>query len=115
MTVYVDDMSNYPMGKFRRMKMSHMIATTEAELHAMADAIGVNRKWYQGDHYDICLSKKKEALKLGAVLVSLRQLAALSYLQKFGHAMGDPETAVERMLACKEAKRGHVDVEVRDV
>ena len=44
MPVYVDDMYKHPMGQFRRMKMSHMIANTEAELHAMADAIGIDRK-----------------------------------------------------------------------
>jgi hypothetical protein len=30
----------------------HMIADTEAELHAMAARIGVARRWCQGDHYD---------------------------------------------------------------
>ena len=53
MSVYVDNMR----APYRRMIMCHMIADTEAELHAMADSIGVARKWYQGDHYDICLAK----------------------------------------------------------
>ena len=101
MTVYVDDMSNYPMGKFRRMKMSHMIADTEEELHAMASLIGVARRWYQGDHYDICLSMKKKALECGAILVSMRQLAAMSYLQNHKLPLGDPATAVMRMLEIK--------------
>jgi hypothetical protein len=104
-TVYVDDMSNYPLGQFRRMKMSHMIATTEGELHAMAQKIGVRRHWYQGDHYDVCLSMKKEALANGAVLISMRQLAAMSRLQKMGLDMGDPATAEARMVAAKEARR----------
>jgi len=75
MTVYVDDMWKYPMGKFRRMKMSHMIADTEDELHAMADTIGVARKWYQGDHYDIALSKRALAVGAGAQEITLRELA----------------------------------------
>lgn len=105
MTVYVDDMSNYPMGQFRRMKMSHMIADTEEELHAMADAIGVRRCWYQGDHYDVCLTMKRAALARGAVLVSMRQLAAMSYLQRCGLPLGDPNEAVRRMIAAKTGRK----------
>jgi hypothetical protein len=69
-TVYVDDM-RAPYG---RMVMCHMIADTEAELHAMADAIGVARKWYQGDHYDICLARRAEAVKRGAVELTRMEL-----------------------------------------
>lgn len=58
MTVYVDDME----AAFGRMRMCHMIADTEDELHAMADRIGVARKWHQGDHYDICKSKRALAV-----------------------------------------------------
>lgn len=39
--VYVDDM----YAQFGRMKMCHMIADTTTELNAMADSIGVQRKW----------------------------------------------------------------------
>ncbi len=70
MSVYVDDVKH----KFGRMLMCHMWADTEEELHHMADKIGINRKWYQTppkaswNHYDISISKKKEAIKLGAIL-----------------------------------------------
>ena len=57
MTVYVDDMYKHALGRYGRMKMSHMIADTSEELHAMAARIGVEKRWYQGDHYDIALSK----------------------------------------------------------
>ena len=77
MAVYVDDMYKSPMGQYRRMKMSHMIADTEKELHTMAAKIGVARKWYQGDHYDICLSKRELAVKAGAKEVSMRELVIL--------------------------------------
>jgi hypothetical protein len=75
MTVYVDDMHKHPMGRFRRMKMSHMIADTEEELHAMASKIGVARKWFQGDHYDVCLSMRAKAVSLGAQEITMRELA----------------------------------------
>lgn len=74
MTVYVDDMR----AKFRRMIMCHMVADTEEELHAMADTIGVARRWFQGDHYDIALSKRALAVKAGAVEISKRQLGYMA-------------------------------------
>lgn len=75
MTIFVDDMHKYPIGQFRRMKMSHMIADTEEELHEMAAKIGVNRKWYQGDHYDISMSMRAKAVALGAVEITMRELS----------------------------------------
>lgn len=71
MTVYVDD-AEIP---FRGMKMCHMIADTEEELHEMAEKIGLKRSWYQGDHYDVSLSKKEEAIEVGAEEVSWKDLA----------------------------------------
>lgn len=61
MPVYVDDMK----AGYGRMVMCHM-ADTEDELHAMADLIGVDRKWYQYPHYDIALSKRTLAVANGA-------------------------------------------------
>lgn len=51
--------------------MCHMLADTEEELHAMADRIGVARRWHQKagtphSHYDICMSKRALAVKYGA-------------------------------------------------
>lgn len=65
MSVWIDS-AEIP---YRRMIMCHMMADTLEELHAMADKIGVNRKWFQPEsspHYDICLEKKKLALAAGA-------------------------------------------------
>lgn len=78
MTVYVDNM-RAPYG---RMLMCHMIADTVDELHRMADRIGVARRWYQGDHYDICLAKKKIAMRLGACEVSQRELGRMVMEQR---------------------------------
>lgn len=60
--------------------MCHMVADTTEELNAMADKIGVQRKWIQypgtrHEHYDICLSKKRLAIKYGAKEISGRELA----------------------------------------
>lgn len=75
MSVYVDDME----AAFGRMIMSHMIADTTEELLAMADAIGVARKWIQNkgtyrEHFDICKQKKVLAIKHGAVSITMKQL-----------------------------------------
>jgi hypothetical protein len=77
-TVYVDD----PIWPFGRMHMCHMVADTRAELDAMADAIGVARKWIQKpgtdrEHYDICKSKRALAVKLGAREISWRDLPTI--------------------------------------
>jgi hypothetical protein len=110
MTVYVDDMHRYAMGNYGRMRMSHMIADTDDEVHAMAARIGVARKWYQGDHYDICRSMREKAVKAGAVEITIRQLGAMARLKKFGLPMGEPETAVERLI---EATRARADLRAR--
>jgi hypothetical protein len=95
MTVYVDDMQM----PYRGMKMCHMIADTLAELHAMADKIGVSRAHYQGppktrhQHYDIALSKRALAVKAGAVEITWRQAAAMKRREKETGAMGDPTDA----------------------
>lgn len=55
------------------MIMCHMIADTPTELHAMADKIGVARRWFQAPpkasfpHYDIAKSKRDLAVRSGAI------------------------------------------------
>jgi len=78
-----------------------MIADSEAELHSMAEYIGVPRRAYHGDHYDIGRSKRLMAVRAGAREVTQRQLAAMLWLAHNGQAMGEPETAVERMTAAR--------------
>lgn len=106
MTVYVDDMHADPLGAYRGMKMSHMIADTDDELHAMAAHIGVRRHWHQKagtahSHYDIALSKREAAVRRGAVEITMRQCASMVSLRRFGQPMGDPATAIERFRALR--------------
>ncbi|MGJ5032249.1 DUF4031 domain-containing protein [Bradyrhizobium sp. HKCCYLS2038] len=77
MPVFVDDMQ----APFGNMIMCHMWADSDAELLAMADKIGVQRKWIQGHptlslprfrkaswiHFDIAKSKRALAVKNGAI------------------------------------------------
>ena len=79
MAVYVDDMYKLSIGQFGRMKMSHMIADTKEELLAMADKIGVQRKWIQKEdtpleHFDVSMGARKKAIEFGAVELTYRQL-----------------------------------------
>lgn len=80
MTVYVDDMraSFRPKHAPHRLYvMSHMIGDDEDELHAMAAAIGVARRWYQGDHYDVTQAAKMKALERGAVPITWKQAGTM--------------------------------------
>lgn len=50
--------------------------------HMMADKIGVARKWHQGDHYDICQSKREIAIKHGAQELSRVELGRIAIAQR---------------------------------
>lgn len=76
MTVYVD----HPQHLLGRMKMSHMLADSLDELHAMADRIGLKREWFQTrstPHYDVCKAKRALAIKHGAVEIDRRQVVEI--------------------------------------
>lgn len=100
MTVYVDDMRLL----WRGMRMSHLLADSEAELHAVAQRIGMKPEWYQGDHYDVSERRRVLAIKLGAVQISYLQASAMALLKRNGQPMGEPETARERYKAHRQAK-----------
>lgn len=69
MTVYVDD-TKVHVG---RSVCCYMFADSPNELHAMAKAIGLGRFAFQTGgtlaHYNVCLSKRAQAVRLGAVEV----------------------------------------------
>lgn len=76
MTVYVDHAENL----FGRMRMCHMMADTEEELHAMAARIGLKREWFQpqsSPHYDVSKEKRALAVKYGAKEVNRRELVVV--------------------------------------
>ena len=78
MTVYVDRMR----ARRGRFVFCHMLADSDGELFAMADCIGVSRRWvqYPGTyrcHFDISLAKRQLALRAGAIVITRRQLGRL--------------------------------------
>ena len=85
MAVYVDEprdygatevVKNYVGRQRARARWGHMIADTEGELHEMAADIGLQRAWYQGDHYDLVPTKRVLAICLGAIPCDRRALVA---------------------------------------
>ena len=105
--VYVDNMQ----AAFGRMKMCHMIADTDEELHRMAAAIGVHRKWWQspakssGSHYDIAMSKRALAVAAGAKAITLKQCAAMNARRRDTGELGLPDDAWEWLKQNMAAKR----------
>lgn len=95
MAVYIDNM----FARYRGMKMSHMLADSDAELHAMADRIGVERRHWQrptdtcGSHYDIAMSKRALAIEAGAVPITRRQAAAMNARRRETGELGCPTDA----------------------
>jgi hypothetical protein len=85
MTVYVDN-ARLP---FRGMLMSHMLADTDEELRAMADAIGLQQRWHQGDHFDINEDMRQSALANGARPITPRE--AVLVRRKFRQAFARPD------------------------
>lgn len=85
MAVYVDDMRE-PYG---HMIMCHMLADTDDELHAMADQIGVARRWHQKagthhSHYDIALSKRALAVAAGALEIDRQAVGRILKAKRNG-------------------------------
>ena len=85
MAVYVDNFNC----EFKGMIMCHMVADTTDELIEMVEKIGVSKKHIQypntpNEHFDICLSKKKLALKLGAKEINFREYAMFVEYRKNG-------------------------------
>jgi len=112
MTVYVDDMK----AKYGRMVMCHMLADTDEELHAMADRIGVARRWWQspektsGSHYDIALSMRAKAVALGAVEITWRQAGAMNSRRRlYGHS-GEPNDPWEGLVAESQKLRAAAQI-----
>ena len=59
----------------RGRKWAHLVSDESYdELHAFAESLGVPRRAFQGDHYDIPSELRDLALELGATAVESREL-----------------------------------------
>lgn len=59
----------------RGRRFAHLVSdTSEAELHAFAAELGLQRRWFQGDHYDVPEEVRARAIARGAEAVSAHEL-----------------------------------------
>jgi hypothetical protein len=74
-TVLVDPLREYPDTGLPFRDWCHLVSDASfEELHAFAAALGIPRRFFQGDHYDLPAHVRDRALELGAVPVSTREL-----------------------------------------
>ena len=60
---------------WRGHRWAHLVSDESFdELHAFADRLGIPRRAFQGDHYDVPDHLRDEAIALGAVPVDSREL-----------------------------------------
>jgi hypothetical protein len=71
MAVLIDE----PRWWFKGRRWSHLVSDTSIdELHAFADAVGIPRRGFQGDHYDVPEEYYDELVAAGAQPTPSREL-----------------------------------------
>lgn len=77
MCVQARERQAYRVGARNGHQWCHLWADDTAQLHALAEKIGLRREWFQDKkdfpHYDLTPSRRVAAIKAGAREVSLRQ------------------------------------------
>ena len=134
MTVYVDDAAipaTVPNGAVTHTsRWCHLIADEEEELHAFALRLGLRRSYFQAPrgfgglpavpssraaqnwHYDVTAGKRAQAVRLGAVQVTTRELSEIidaRYLRRFPDAAQvyfEGRRATSEKWAAERAARG---------
>jgi Protein of unknown function (DUF4031) len=78
---YVDSVRSYPGSGLRYSEFCHLLADSRTELHAMADALGIPRRFFQDHpwrwHHDLPAHLRDRALQLGAVEVGMHEVGTL--------------------------------------
>ncbi len=84
--VYVDPLTNWRwIVQGEEVESCHMVADTDAELHAMARHIGMRLEWAQKmdhenqyhHHYDLVASRRQLAVEAGAIEITHDQIVDL--------------------------------------
>ncbi len=61
--------------RHRGRRFAHLVSDhSEEELHAFAARLGIERRWFQGDHYDVPTTLRAAAIAAGAEPVSAVEL-----------------------------------------
>jgi len=75
MAVLVDPLRDYPDAGLPVTLWCHMVSDADFdELHAFAAQLGIPRRRFQGDHYDLHSALRARALALGATEVATGDL-----------------------------------------
>jgi hypothetical protein len=78
---YVDTVRSYPTAGLRFRDYCHLLADSREELHAMAGALGIPRRFFQDHpwrwHHDLPEHLRARAVELGAREVSMHEVGAL--------------------------------------
>lgn len=81
MACYVDTVRSYPGKGLRFTEFCHLLADTRDELHAMADQLGIPRRFFQDHpwrwHHDLPDQLRARAVELGAIEVTMHEVGAL--------------------------------------
>lgn len=82
MAVYVDSEEI----QWRGRAWCHLVADSLEELHAFAAQLGLQRRWFQErsyyPHYDVTVSVRKRALRIGAVDANRETIIACCKLMR---------------------------------
>lgn len=90
MAIYVDD-AKIP---YKRYKMCHLAADTDAELMEFAERLGLRPEWKHKDHFDVCITKRQKAIDLGAIEITQHELAVMVIKgRRKGGSAADTKTA----------------------
>jgi hypothetical protein len=74
-SVLVDPLREYPDAGLRWTHWCHMVSDVDfEELHAFAARLGIPRRGFQGDHYDLPPHVRERAVALGAHEVGTGEL-----------------------------------------
>jgi hypothetical protein len=81
LTCYVDSVRAYPDAGLRFTEFCHLLADTRAELHELAEQVGMPRRAFQDHpwrwHYDLPGPLRERALALGALPLTMHEVGAL--------------------------------------
>lgn len=110
MAVLVDE-ARWP---WRGRRWAHLVSDTDLdELHDFASALGLPRRAFQGDHYDIPEQLRVVALERGAQAVASREL--VRRLRRAGLRLSAVERRQLRQLPPEVAARDAVEPSVLPV
>ena len=75
MAILVDEIREYPHARLALKLWCHLVSDESfEELHVFAARLGIPRRGFQGDHYDLPAQWRERAVALGAREVSAREL-----------------------------------------